>query len=296
MGLRERIRFSHVWMPLFAMLVVVWAAYALSGAPGGERHSACIIWFAIMCGVVVAPFAVFCLAIRVNTTWVRWIVGLILLGVSAWAIWNGLIADRCLASLRHWTLFYFLQGGLMVRAPVFLHGVLCLIYSTLLIGPLLPRRITPRMVRLAPRFALAILVLIDVGYISSAVTKTKCENSVARWIVSGPMMGRQFYIRHGDSDSWVIFQRVHASCVEYVTLPRPYKFTRVTWPEGDPVPTVDDGGRSASVSGGRITFPFIMSVGYSTSSGSLAGEGAVIHFLCFFGLRVKVGKVQYWVS
>jgi len=148
----------------------------------------------------------------------------------------------------------------------------------------------------APRLIVIVLAIVGIGYISSALTRTRCENYVAKRIAAGPMKDTIFYVYHGDRPSEHIFRRIGADIVQYTTLPRPYDFQSVTWPEGDPVPYVDQGGRTAGVSQGGIPFPFIVTVDHSYMCASLDGEGATTYFLCLFGVRLKVAKDVHWVS
>ena len=143
------------------------------------------------------------------------------------------------------------------------------------------------------RLALIVLAIIGVGYISSVLTRTRCENCVAEWIASGPMKGQRFYIRWGDSDSWLIFRRVKADFGEYVSVPGPKGSQNVTWPEGRALPPIEQGGRRARVYRGHLAFPFIVSVDYEAFGASRGSETGTAHFLCIFGIPVKLVKAVH---
>jgi hypothetical protein len=156
------------------------------------------------------------------------------------------------------------------------------------------------MKRLRGRFFKGIVILLAVvgtGYISSAITQWRCEDRTALMLVKGPMQGKPFYVPAGNEPSFVIFTRVGAKFTEFMVVPMPNKrIKRVTWPDGQPMPHVDEGGRVAGVSYARIVLPFLVSVKYSSVEASLSGGGGTLYYLCLFGLPFRVWEGGGWVS
>lgn len=144
---------------------------------------------------------------------------------------------------------------------------------------------------------LACLIVVGLGYISSAVTQLRCENAEALSLANGPMQGEMFYVSFGDNASQIIFSRVGAKFTTYTVVPMPNKRSKyLTLPNWQPMPRVDDGGRVAAVSQARISLPFLASVEHTAVSGSLGGDGSTSHYLCLFGLTFKVREDVSWVS
>ena len=150
------------------------------------------------------------------------------------------------------------------------------------------------------RISVMALVIAGVGYISSVITQRRCEDSAARMLAIGPMQGKPFYVMVGDAASYDVFTRVGAKFTQYVMIRDPKKrfkrITRLTWPDMQPVPSVDKGGRIATVSRARITLPFLVSVEYSSVEASLSGGGGTLYYFCLFGWPFKVIDAVSWVS
>lgn len=293
-GLSDRIRLRHISIPLFLTLLDTWGLWVIASLAADRSPEHYIECLALALSVAAVAFGAFFVALRSRTHWVWVVVGMILLGAGAWLLQIGLAADQY---QRHWHSWHghmldFPGAGLMIRATTLLQCVFCFAYSALLIGPMLPRKVTPRMIRVAACLAIILLAIVGIGYISSVVTKTRCENYVAKWIIAKPMKGKPFYVRWADESSYVIFMRVGADFRESVTLPRPYGFKVLGWPEGEAVPGPGRSGGSAQVYGGHVIFPFIVSVDYEVSYGG-EYEGGAIHFVCLFGLPVKIAKVVH---
>lgn len=141
------------------------------------------------------------------------------------------------------------------------------------------------------------LIFIGLGYTSSVVTQLHCENAEALSLVNGPMKKQMFYVSFGDTASQTIFSRVGAKFTTYTIVPLPGKRTkRITLPQGQPMPRLDEGGRIAAVSQARISLPFLASVDHTAIYGSLGADGATSHYLCLFGFTFKVREDISWVS
>lgn len=142
-----------------------------------------------------------------------------------------------------------------------------------------------------------ILAFLGVGYISSAVSQVRAENFAALELVEGPMQNRPFYIASGDGPSQEIFNRVGAKVNLYSAYLLPNKRIKyVVWPSGKEMPSVDNGGRVATVSYARIRWPFLVNIAYSSTKASLSGGGGTRFYLCLFGLIIQVKDEQNWVS
>ena len=143
---------------------------------------------------------------------------------------------------------------------------------------------------------LILLAIVGIGHISSVATRTRCENSSAKRIATGFMKNEKFYLRWGDEDSSRIFMRVGANVTQYITLPGSDDFKRLTWPAGDPVPHIKEGGRTAHVSRGRLTIPFIVSVFHGTVYGNTGAETATTYYLAVFGMPIRLVKIIHEVG
>lgn len=146
---------------------------------------------------------------------------------------------------------------------------------------------------------LTCLIVIGLGYISSAVTQLRCENAEALSLANGPMQGEMFYVSFGDNASQIIFSRIGAKFTTYTIVPMPSNNKRakyLTLPKWQPMPSVDNGGRMAAVSQARISLPFLASVEHTAIYGSLGADGSTSHYLCLFGLTFKVREDVSWVS
>lgn len=156
--------------------------------------------------------------------------------------------------------------------------------------------------RVIIRGLIGLLAFAGVGYISSAVTQLRCEDAAARSLINGQMEGKPFFVIMGDEPSYIIFSRVGAKYTLYTAIRNPNpsrgqrQVRRFTWPEGQPMPHVDKGGRTASVSNARISLPFLVSVEHTAVYGSLGADGSTSYYLCLFGLPIKVREETSWVS
>ena len=156
--------------------------------------------------------------------------------------------------------------------------------------------------RVMTRGLIGLLTLAGVGYISSAVTQLRCEDAAARSLMNEQMEGKPFFVIMGDEPSDIIFSRVGAKYTLYTAIRNPNpprgqsQVRRFTWPEGQPVPHVDKGGRTASVSNARIYLPFLVSVEHAAVYGSLGADGSTSYYFCLFGLPIKVREEISWVS
>ena len=156
--------------------------------------------------------------------------------------------------------------------------------------------------RVMTRGLIGLLALTGVGYISSAVTQLRCEDAEARSLMGEQMKGKSFFVLTGDEPSQIIFSRVEAKYTLYTVIRNPNpprgqrQVRRFTWPDGQPVPHVDKGGRTASVSAARIFLPFLVSVEHTAVYGSLGADGSTSYYFCLFGLLLKVREEVSWVS
>lgn len=154
----------------------------------------------------------------------------------------------------------------------------------------------------AIKIIIGLLALTGVGYISSVATQRQCENAAALSLVNGQMQSKPFFVILGDDISHTIFSRVGARFTSYTVIRNPHlqpgkgRISRFTWPAGQPMPHVDKGGRTASVSNAHIFLPFLASVEHTAVYGSLGADGSTSFYLCLFGFPIKVKEETSWVS
>jgi hypothetical protein len=147
-----------------------------------------------------------------------------------------------------------------------------------------------------------VLTLSGIGYISSAITQQRCENAAALALMTDQMQSQPFYIIVGDDVSQAIFSRLGAKYTLYTLAisPNPQNgarnVKRYTWPNYQPMPHVDQGGRTASVSSAKLSLPFIVSVDHTAVYGSLGADGSTSYYLCLLGLPIKIREEVNWVS
>ena len=148
------------------------------------------------------------------------------------------------------------------------------------------------------RIALLSLAIAGIGYISSVVSRFRCENAVALSLLNGPLKNHDLYLIYGDGPSQAIFSRVGTKPTLYTRLPVPNRSVYVTIPQGKQIPRVTIGGRvaTAGVSHAIITFPFLASVQYIFFDRSNRSGAFMSHYLCLFGgvIKIREDKLVTW--
>lgn len=135
----------------------------------------------------------------------------------------------------------------------------------------------------AIRLASAVTLLLLLGYLSSAVTRGRCERDIVGRIALET--GKTVFLLPEANDNG----QLHFPGSERILRSAGFRVRHCASSQRDCFPW-------AGVRTGDIRWPYIVTVEWGFVAGPLAGAGNGTRFLCIFGLAIRISEWQRWAT